>query len=61
MNLEDVIKLGKAWGQNDVLGFGTALTEAANSASVNAAKLTGSRIFWSSDYVVSTLHHCPIY
>ncbi|CAE6430832.1 unnamed protein product [Rhizoctonia solani] len=52
MNLEDVIKLGKAWGQNDVLGFGTALTEAANSASVNAAKLTGSRIFWSSDYVV---------
>ncbi|CAE6465737.1 unnamed protein product [Rhizoctonia solani] len=52
MNLEDVTELGNAWGQQDLIQFGTALTEAANDSSVNAAKLTGNRVFWSSDYAV---------
>ncbi|CUA68997.1 chondroitinase AC precursor [Rhizoctonia solani] len=52
MQLEDVTKLGNTWGQKDLIEVGTALTEAANGSSVNAANLTGSRVFWSSDYMV---------
>ncbi|CCO36134.1 polysaccharide lyase family 8 protein [Rhizoctonia solani AG-1 IB] len=52
MSLYDVIRLGNAKGQNDLIKFGTVLTEAANDISVNAAKLIGKRVFWSSDWVV---------
>ncbi|GAB1527683.1 hypothetical protein RhiTH_010871 [Rhizoctonia solani] len=52
MNLDDVARLGRAWGQQDLIGFGTSLKEAANDTSVNSAKFTGNRVFWSSDYVV---------
>ncbi|KAF8750287.1 Polysaccharide lyase family 8, N terminal alpha-helical domain [Rhizoctonia solani] len=45
-------ELGNAWGQQDLIEFGTVLSQAANESSVNSAKLTGSRVFWSSDYVV---------
>ncbi|QRW23662.1 polysaccharide lyase family 8 protein [Rhizoctonia solani] len=51
-NLGDVTELGNAWGQQDLIEFGTVLSQAANESSVNSAKLTGSRVFWSSDYVV---------
>ncbi|ELU39348.1 polysaccharide lyase family 8 protein [Rhizoctonia solani AG-1 IA] len=51
-NLGDVAELGNAWGQQDLIEFGTVLSQAANESSVNSAKLTGSRVFWSSDYVV---------
>ncbi|KAG8699979.1 hypothetical protein FRC11_013298 [Ceratobasidium sp. 423] len=52
MQLEDVIELGNAWGQEDFIGFGAALTQAADSTSVNVAKITGNRMFWSPDYMV---------
>ncbi|CAE6373107.1 unnamed protein product [Rhizoctonia solani] len=52
MNLQNVAELGNAWGQQGLIEFGTVLKEAASRSSVNAAKLTGNRVFWSSDYVV---------
>ncbi|CAE6488497.1 unnamed protein product, partial [Rhizoctonia solani] len=40
----------------DLIEVGSALIEVTNGSSVNAAKLTGSRVFWSSDYMtVSTI------
>ncbi|KDN34815.1 hypothetical protein RSAG8_12113, partial [Rhizoctonia solani AG-8 WAC10335] len=36
----------------DLIEVGTALAEAANDRSVIAAKLTGGRVFWSSDYMI---------
>ncbi|CAE6454500.1 unnamed protein product [Rhizoctonia solani] len=36
----------------DLIEVGTVLAEAANDRSVIAAKLTGGRVFWSSDYMI---------
>ncbi|KAF8692322.1 Polysaccharide lyase family 8, N terminal alpha-helical domain, partial [Rhizoctonia solani] len=51
MDLSQVLKLGKAWSQRDLIEFGTQLTGSADN-SANSGGLVGSRMFWNSDYMV---------
>ncbi|ELU38755.1 polysaccharide lyase family 8 protein [Rhizoctonia solani AG-1 IA] len=53
MNLDDVARLGRAWGQQDLIGFGTSLKEAANDTSVNSAKFTGNRVHRTNESVTT--------
>ncbi|ELU43722.1 polysaccharide lyase family 8 protein [Rhizoctonia solani AG-1 IA] len=52
MDLSQILKLGKAWSQRDLIEFGTRLTGSADN-SANSGGLVGSRMFWNSDYMVS--------
>ncbi|KEP47650.1 polysaccharide lyase family 8 protein [Rhizoctonia solani 123E] len=49
--LDQVRELGNAWNQRDLIDFGNSLT-GANDNTANSGKLTGSRMFWNSDYMV---------
>ncbi|KAF8750363.1 Polysaccharide lyase family 8, N terminal alpha-helical domain [Rhizoctonia solani] len=51
MDLSQILKLGKAWSQRDLIEFGTRLTGSADN-SANSGGLVGSRMFWNSDYMV---------
>ncbi|CAE6390229.1 unnamed protein product [Rhizoctonia solani] len=51
MDLSHVLKLGKAWSQNDLIEFGTKLTGSGDN-SANSGRLLGTRMFWNSDYLV---------
>ncbi|CAE6450087.1 unnamed protein product [Rhizoctonia solani] len=55
MDLSQVLKLGNAWSQKDLLEFGTKLTGSGDN-SANSGGLLGTRMFWSSDYLV---HRTP--
>ncbi|KAL5637688.1 hypothetical protein ACGC1H_002078 [Rhizoctonia solani] len=51
MALDQVRELGNGWNQKDLIDFGNSLT-GANDNTSNSGKLTGSRMFWNSDYMV---------
>ncbi|KAL5637653.1 hypothetical protein ACGC1H_002058 [Rhizoctonia solani] len=51
IDLSQVLKLGKAWSQKDLIEFGTKLTGSSDN-SANSGGLLGTRMFWSSDYLV---------
>ncbi|KAG8754618.1 hypothetical protein FRC11_006560 [Ceratobasidium sp. 423] len=55
MDLSQVLKLGKAWSQHDLIEFGSTLTGSGDN-SANSGDLIGTRMFWSSDYLV---HRTP--
>jgi hypothetical protein len=51
MDLGQVLTLGKAWNQQDLIKFGSELTGNGDN-SANSGNLIGNRMFWSSDYMV---------
>ncbi|KDN44023.1 hypothetical protein RSAG8_05755, partial [Rhizoctonia solani AG-8 WAC10335] len=55
IDLSQVLKLGNAWSQKDLIAFGTQLTGTGDN-SANSGGLLGTRMFWSSDYLV---HRTP--
>ncbi|CAE6473793.1 unnamed protein product [Rhizoctonia solani] len=51
MDLSQILNLGKAWSQKDLIDFGSRLT-GSDDNSANSGGLIGARMFWSSDYMV---------
>ncbi|KAJ1302293.1 hypothetical protein OPQ81_001110 [Rhizoctonia solani] len=51
IDLSQILKLGKAWSQNDLVEFGSKLTGSGDN-SANSGGLVGTRMFWNSDYMV---------
>jgi hypothetical protein len=51
MDLSQVLQLGNAWNQKDLIRFGSELTGKGDKTA-NSGNLSGNRMFWSSDYMV---------
>lgn len=51
MNLTQVLALGNAWNQPDLIRFGSDLAD-PNPKTANSGRLVGNRMFWNSDYMV---------